>query len=72
MSPFPSRLAVVWTFVLATLTGGFSVSRGAEPTAWTPELMMKVKNLGSVVPSPNGKRAAYVVTEAVMETERSE
>ncbi|HLN29702.1 MAG TPA: prolyl oligopeptidase family serine peptidase [Gemmataceae bacterium] len=42
------------------------------PAQWTPELMMKVKDITSVVPSPDGKRVAYAVREAVMEGEKSE
>jgi dipeptidyl aminopeptidase/acylaminoacyl peptidase len=44
----------------------------AKPTAWTPELAMRVKAIGPVVPSPDGKQVAYVVGEAVMEGEKSE
>ena len=45
----------------------------AEPVAgWTPSAMMKVKRIGSVMPSPDGKRVAYTVREAVTEELRSE
>jgi dipeptidyl aminopeptidase/acylaminoacyl peptidase len=44
----------------------------AAPTAWTPELMMKVKGVGSVRVSPDGKRVAYVVTQPVMTADKSE
>ena len=39
---------------------------------WTPDLIMKVKRLGPVVPSPDGARVAFVVSEAVTEGEKSE
>jgi dipeptidyl aminopeptidase/acylaminoacyl peptidase/outer membrane protein assembly factor BamB len=39
---------------------------------WTPELMMSVKEITSVVPSPDGKRVAFAVRQAVMEGEKSE
>jgi dipeptidyl aminopeptidase/acylaminoacyl peptidase len=41
-------------------------------TAWSPESMMKVKKVGGVQVSPDGKRVVYVVTEAVMDGDRSE
>jgi dipeptidyl aminopeptidase/acylaminoacyl peptidase len=44
----------------------------AKPTAWTPELSMRVQSVGAVVPSPDGKRVAFVVGKAVMEGEKSE
>ncbi len=39
---------------------------------WTPELQMQVKIVGDVVPSPDGRTAAWTQTRAVMETEKSE
>ncbi|MEO8026699.1 MAG: S9 family peptidase [Bryobacteraceae bacterium] len=39
---------------------------------WTPELQMKVKLVGDVVPSPDGQMVAWTQTRAVMETEKSE
>ncbi len=46
----------------------------AEPadSEWTPAMMMKVKRIGGVYPSPDGKRVAYTVREAVMDESRSE
>ena len=41
-------------------------------TAWTPELAMKLKNVGAVRVSPDGKRVAYTVAEAIMTPEKSE
>lgn len=43
-----------------------------EPKAWTPELSMKLKGVGAVRVSPDGKRVAYVVTQAVMTPDKSE
>ena len=40
--------------------------------SWTPDLMLKVKRLGSVVPSPDGSRVAFFASEAVMDGEKSE
>jgi len=48
----------------------------AWPTAlraqWTPEEMMKVRPVGSVLPSPDGKRVLFTVTEPVMTEDKSE
>src|SRR5712691_3028189 len=43
-----------------------------SPTAWTPELAMRVKGIGAVRVSPDGKKVAYTVSGAVMTPERSE
>lgn len=39
---------------------------------WTTDLILNVKRVGPVVPSPDGRRAAFVVTEAVTQGEKSE
>src|SRR6185503_10719425 len=39
---------------------------------WTPELMLKVRRVAHVRPSPDAKRVAYSVAEAVMTEDRSE
>src|SRR5262245_40325192 len=44
----------------------------ATPAAWTPELMLKVRRVAGVRPSPDGRRVAYTVAEAVMTDDRSE
>ena len=41
-------------------------------TAWTPEGMMKYRNITDTDISPDGKYIAYVVSDAVMEGEKSE
>src|SRR5262249_30697390 len=43
-----------------------------KPTEWTPELMMKVRTVGDVQPSPDGKRVAFTVKQAVMQGDKSE
>src|SRR5687768_11301605 len=43
-----------------------------QPAAWTPSLMMQVKRVGSVRISPDGRRVAFTVRQAVMEDNRSE
>ena len=39
---------------------------------WTPEEMMKVKSVGSVQASPDGKRLVFTVTEPVLTEDKSE
>ena len=51
------------TVLLLAATAGF---------AWTPEEQLKVKGVGDVRVSPDGRRVVFTVTEQVMETEKSE
>jgi dipeptidyl aminopeptidase/acylaminoacyl peptidase len=44
----------------------------ATQQTWTPDETMKVKALGDVSPSPDGRRVAYSVTTPVMTGEKSE
>ena len=46
--------------------------RQAAERGWTPDLILKVKRVGPVVPSPDGTRAVFVVSEALSEGEKSE
>jgi Tol biopolymer transport system component len=39
---------------------------------WTPELGMKVRNVGSVRVSPDGRKVVYTVSQAVMAADKSE
>jgi dipeptidyl aminopeptidase/acylaminoacyl peptidase len=39
---------------------------------WTPEFALKVQNIGSVLPSPDGAWVAYVQTKAWVDSEHSE
>lgn len=39
---------------------------------WTPEQCLKLKNISSVLPSPDGSKVLYTVREAVMTDDRSE
>jgi dipeptidyl aminopeptidase/acylaminoacyl peptidase len=43
-----------------------------KPTEWTPELMMQVRQITSVQPSPDGKRVAFAAKTAVMDATTSE
>ncbi len=61
--------AAAVTVLLAALA---PAARAQSSNSWTAELSMTVKRVSSVVPSPDGTRVAFVVSEAVMEGERSE
>lgn len=43
-----------------------------SPAAWTPELQIKTRAVGSPRVSPDGKRVVYTVNDAVMATDKSE
>jgi dipeptidyl aminopeptidase/acylaminoacyl peptidase len=64
------------TFAAVTLLFVFARPVPAQtnnpPAGWTPELMMKVRPVGQVRVSPDGKRVAYTVTDAVMTADKSE
>jgi dipeptidyl aminopeptidase/acylaminoacyl peptidase len=57
--------------VLAAATG-LLAEEADKPAGWTPSLMMKVKRIGSVQVSPDGKQVVFTVRQAVMEGTRSE
>ena len=42
------------------------------PSSWTPELSMEIQTVGSVVPSPDGRRVVWTQTKARMDSEHSE
>jgi dipeptidyl aminopeptidase/acylaminoacyl peptidase len=44
----------------------------AAQSAWTPDVMMKYRNVTSARVSPDGRRVAYTANEAVMTAEKSE
>ena len=69
MSRHSSRIAPIVVFFIVAVFG--SGVRNAEQ-GWTPDLLLTVKRVGPVVPSPDGSRAAFVVSQTVMEGEKSE
>lgn len=57
--------------VLILFVFGFIVIADAQ-NAWTPEMQVKTKFVGSPQISPDGKRIVYTVNEAVMTADKSE
>ncbi|MGI8918314.1 MAG: prolyl oligopeptidase family serine peptidase [Pyrinomonadaceae bacterium] len=41
-------------------------------SGWTPELAMKVKNVGAVRVSPDGRKVVYTINKAIMSSDKSE
>ncbi len=58
------------TFVFLSIVLTFA-SANAQQT-WTPEMQVKTKAIGAPQVSPDGKRVAYTVNEAVMTVDKSE
>lgn len=67
-----SSARLVAILSLACHLSGIVSAADPKPTQWTPELMLKVKGVAEVAPSPDGKRVAFSVSTAVMEGEKSE
>jgi dipeptidyl aminopeptidase/acylaminoacyl peptidase len=67
-----SRRLLVGVAIAAAALVTSRLHARAPESSWTPELMMTVKRVSAVVPSPDGKQVAFVVAEAVMEGETSE
>ncbi len=63
------KLLLLWLILSLPIQ---ALSFGDEPKAWTPELSMKLKSIAAVRVSPDGKRVAYTVTQAVMTADKSE
>ncbi len=67
-----------WHIVLVALIAASSSFSGpparaqGEPSKWTPELALRVKNITNVAVSPDGQQVAFQVATAVTEGERSE
>ena len=70
------RMLLIRAVAAAAFAAALSVhvlpAAAQAPAAWTPELMLTVKRVPAVVPSPDGTQVAFVVGEAVTEGERSE
>jgi dipeptidyl aminopeptidase/acylaminoacyl peptidase len=69
-NPFWNRAIVRWLPLL--FYACLSPFAQADQNSWTPELAMQVKRVSNTRVSPDGKRVAFVVGEAVMSGEKSE
>jgi dipeptidyl aminopeptidase/acylaminoacyl peptidase len=74
-SPISTRFSAL-ALAIALFAFAFNLglrSEAANQTAgWAPDVSMKVKGVGGVRVSPDGKRVVYTVNEAVMTAEKSE
>lgn len=59
-------------FLCSAIVVAMPVTTVAQATGWTPEMAMKVKGVGSVRVSPDGKKVVYTVSDSVMTPEKSE
>ena len=70
------RMVVILLILMLSPILGTTTAVGQEletqPVGWTPEEMMKVKGVGNVQVSPDGRRVVFTVTEAVMSNDKSE
>ncbi len=58
--------------VIVLTTTNTSLGQQSASSGWTPELAMKVKNVGAVRVSPDGRKVAYTISQAIMTPEKSE
>jgi dipeptidyl aminopeptidase/acylaminoacyl peptidase len=68
----PSRASIIHRVVILAFVSLVAAAGYAADDGWTTDLVLKVKRVSAVVPSPDGTRAAFVVAEAVVEGEKSE
>ena len=75
MPPRTLRLALTLSLCLHVAVPARALDPQGDkvaPNVWTPETALKVKSLGPVRVSPDGRRVAYGVTSAVMAPDKSE
>lgn len=65
-------MVLISTFLSLGSEGSLRAAEHDKSEAWTPELAMRVKRIGSVQVSPDGKQAAFTVRSAVMDDDKSE
>ena len=68
--PTMKRLAIA--SIAFAIFASAVVAQTDAPTAWSPELQMSVRTVGSPRVSPDGKRVVYTVVDAVTTPDRSE
>ncbi|MFQ5676838.1 MAG: prolyl oligopeptidase family serine peptidase, partial [bacterium] len=62
----------LFLFILFSLQADGLLSQKAAETVWTPNDLIKIKSVGDVRVSPDGKRVLFTVREAVMTDDKSE
>jgi dipeptidyl aminopeptidase/acylaminoacyl peptidase len=65
-------LLTLGAFFMLISASTLSSAEKAQPSGWTPELMLRVKRVGSVQVAPNGKQVVFTVRTAVMGDDKSE
>lgn len=68
LSPVLGSVVLLMTLAITGLVAG----QNSAPSGWTPELSMKVKAVGNVRVSPDSRKVAYTITQAVMAADKSE
>jgi dipeptidyl aminopeptidase/acylaminoacyl peptidase len=69
----PAASGILAAIAVATLFSGLTAAGETEPPReWTPALMLQIGRIGSVQVSPDGRRVAFTVREAVLLGDRSE
>jgi dipeptidyl aminopeptidase/acylaminoacyl peptidase len=63
---------LIIALAVPALSFGLSIQTSKPVTAWTPEHSMKIRAVGGVRVSPDGKRVLYTVNEPLMTAEKSE
>ncbi|HSJ07022.1 MAG TPA: S9 family peptidase [Longimicrobiales bacterium] len=57
---------------LVAILPSLAAAQAPAASGWTPEEQMKVRAVGGVLPSPDGRRVVFGVSEPLMDDERSE
>lgn len=71
-SPRASWSSVSLFLLIVLSTAALALAQEKPSSGWTPELAMKVKGVGAVRVSPDGRRVVYTVNQAVMAADKSE
>lgn len=72
MLPSCTRVTGLCCVLLLFASAALAQPGAKAPGAWTPELMMQVKQVGSVQVAPDGKHVVFTVRSAVTEGAKSE
>lgn len=62
----------VLLFVFPATLPTFAQEPESQPRGWTPDELINIKGVGDVQVSPDGRRVAFTVREAVLEDDKSE